>query len=452
MTNENKMGTMPVGKLMISMSWPAMLSMLIQALYNVVDSMFVAKLSESALAAVTLTYPIHMMLISIGVGTGIGINSLIARRLGAKRIEEANSAASHGFRLAFINWLLFAIFGLFFAKTYMELYSSSEYMLTEGAGYMKIITIFSLFLIVQITIEKILQATGNMMIPMLCSLTGAVINIVLDPLLIFGIGVFPKMGLIGAAIATVFGQFCAMSMGLAMVFGGKKHILKIQIKEFKWQLETIKDIYGVALPSMLMQSITSILLFFINGMLSVSETAVAVLGSYFRLQSFIFLPVIGLNQGAMPILGYNFGAKNKARLIETFKIALGIAVAIMATGTFFFMVIPNKLLMLFSASDSMLEIGIPALRILSLCFVFAAFGIMTSTLFQATGHGMLSMWQSLIRQLIGILPLAWLFIRIWGISMVWWAWVLAEFMGFAYCVIFLNRLYHKEIKVLDLDI
>lgn len=447
MNGENKMGTMPVGKLMLSMSWPAMLSMMIQALYNVIDSIFVAMISESSLTAVTLIFPIQMLLISVAVGTGVGVNSLIARRLGAKRFEEADLAASHGFRIAFINWAVFAIMGLLFSKTYISAYSDSPYIIENGALFLMITTGFSLFVFIQVNTEKVLQATGSMLLPMLCSLSGAIINIVLDPFLIFGIGFFPKMGVAGAAIATTFGQFISMCLGLTLLFG-RKHQVTVKIKGFKFNGEIIKDIYNVGFPAMLMQSIGSVMLFCINGILAFSETAVAVLGSYFRLQSFIFMPVFGLNQGAMPIMGYNYGARNKERLMQAYKVGIIIAAIIMTIGTIIFLTFPEQLLKMFSASDNMLKIGVPALRTICLCFIPAAFGILTSTIFQATGHGMLSMWQALIRQLIGIVPLAWILLKIGGLTMVWWAWPMAEILGLVYSLIFVKKLYKKEIEPL----
>ena len=445
---ENKMGIAPVNKLLINMSWPAMLSMLINALYNIIDSIFVATISESALTAVTLAFPIHMLMISLAAGTGIGVNSLISRRLGAGRQDEADLAASHGIRLAFINWIIFAVFGLFFSQMYMRAYTSTPFILENGGMFLSILTVGSLFMFVQVNTEKVLQATGNMVMPMLCSLTGVVISIGLDALLIFGLCGFPKMGVVGAAIANIAAQFIAMCLGLFLLFG-KKHAVKIKVKGFKVNWRIVKDIYAVGIPSIVMQSIGSVMLFFLNGILTtVSETAVAVLGSYFRLNSFIFMPVFGLSQGAMPIIGYNFGGRNKERLMHTYKLGLKIAVVIMIVGTIIFQLFPAQLLHLFSASDKMLEIGVPALRIISTSFIFAAFGIMTSTLFQGTGHGILSLWQSLIRQLIGIVPLAWLLIKIGGVSLVWWAWPLAEILSLIYTIIFVKRLYKNEIAPL----
>jgi putative MATE family efflux protein len=444
---ENKMGSMPIGRLMITMAWPAMLSMFIQALYNVVDSIFVAKISEPALTAVSLAFPIQMLLISVAVGTGVGVNSIISRRLGAKKFDEANMAASHGFRISFVNWIVFAIFGLFFAKTYMAAYATSAYIIESGAAYLTIVTVCSLFVFIQINTEKVLQATGNMIFPMICSLAGAVINIVFDAILIFGYFGFPKMGVVGAAVATVLGQFISMLLGLILLFG-KKHEVSIKIRGFKFNWQSIKDIYSVGFPTIIMQAIVSVMLFFINGILAFSETAVAVLGIYFKLNSFVFLPVFGLNQGAMPIMGYNYGARNRERLMHTYTLGFKISLAIMSIGTLVFLLFPAQLLQLFNASENMLEIGIPALRIICICFLPAAFGIMTSTLFQATGHGMLSLWMSLIRQLVGIVPLAWFLSNLGGLDLVWWSWPLAEILGLLYCIIFLKRLYKNELSQL----
>lgn len=445
---DNQMGVMPVGRLILKMSWPAMLSMFLQGLYNIIDSMFVATISEDALTAVTLAFPIQMLLIAVSVGTGIGVNSLISRRLGARKQEEADSAASHGFRLSFINWFVFAIFGLLFSGTYMMVYSHTQYIIQSGTIYLQVVTIGSIFLFILVNTEKVLQSTGNMIIPMICSLLGVITNAIFDAILIFGLFGFPKLGVLGAAIATVFGQFLSMLLGLILLFG-KNHLVNIQIRNFKWDSKIIKDIYSVGFPGMLMQSIMSVMLFCINGLLAAqTETAVAVLGAYFRLQSFFFMPVFGLNQGVLPIIGYNYGARNRHRVMEAYKKGILIAVVIMTIGTIIFQVIPDKLLMLFSASLQMLTIGVPALRIISICFIPAAFGILTSTFFQATGHGMHSLWQSLIRQLVGIVPLVWLLIKIGGIAIVWWAWPLAEIMGVIYCIIFMKSLYEKEIKLL----
>lgn len=441
----NKMGYMPVGKLTMTMSWPAMLSMFIHSLYSIVDSIFVATISESALTAVTLVFPIQMIMISLAVGTGVGVNSLIARRLGAHRFEEADSAASHGLRLSFVNWLMLGVFAIFFSKIYIQFYTNTPYILQEGTLYLQIVTGFSIFLFLQINTEKILQATGNMIFPMLCSLTGAIINIIGDALLIFGLAGFPKMGLVGAAIATIVGQIVAMSLGFFLLFAFK-HDVTVKVKGFRWNKAIVRDIYLVGFPAIIMQAIGSVMLFIINWILAgYSETAVAVMGAYFRLQSFVFMPLFGLSQGVMPIIGYNFGARNRERLMHSYFFSLKAGMVITFFGMIIFLAFPKELLGIFSASEGMLEIGIPALRIISIVFIPAAFGIMSGTLFQATGHGLISLGQSLIRQLIGIVPLAYLLIYLYGLSAIWWAWPLAEILSVIYTLIFMRRVYKKDL-------
>lgn len=446
---ENKMGTMPIGKLIATMSWPAILSMLIQALYNIVDSIFVSMISEQALSAVTYIFPVQMLLIAVGVGTGVGINSLISRRLGAKRFEEANMAASHGYRLSFFNWIGFALIGIVFSNIYMNFLSDTPYIVENGIAYMRIITIGSIFVLVQVTTEKILQATGNMLFPMLCSIVGAATNIVLDPILIFGIGPFPEMGVTGAAVATIIGQLFSMILGQILLFK-KDHQVVVKVRGFKMKKTVIRDIYSVGLPAILMQAMLSILQFGLNAILaSLSETAVAVNGVYGRLQSFIFMPVFGLNQGALPVMGYNYGARDKERLTKAFKVAFLVAFVIMTVGLILFQLFPRQLLSLFNASDGMYEIGIPALRTISLCFIPASFGILASSFFQATGHGVMSLWASLIRQMIGILPLAWILARWGGLNMVWYAFPIAEVMGILFSIIAMRYIFKKDIARLD---
>lgn len=445
---ENKMGTMPVGRLIITMSWPAVLSMLIQAMYNVVDSFFVSRIGESALAAITYIFPVQMIIISVAVGTGIGINSLISRRLGAKNYREADMAASHGYRLAFVNWAVFCLAGIFASGPLMRVMSSTPYIVEEGTKYLSIILIGSLFIFVQVITEKILQATGNMILPMVCSLIGAVTNIVLDPFIIFGIGPFPELGVMGAAVATVTGQFLSMCLSQFFLFG-RKHPIKVSLKGWKWQWSICSDIYAVGFPSILMQSIGSVMQFGMNMILSsFTETAVAVMGVYGRLQSFIFMPVFGLNQGVLPILGFNYGARDRKRLMDAYRKGFAIAFGIMSLGLIVFQLFPYELLSIFNAqgNEEMYALGVPALRAISWCFLPASYGIMTSSVFQATGHGFLSLWSALIRQLVGILPIAFILGRIFGLGMVWYAFPLAEIIGTAYLIIAFLNLYKKELK------
>lgn len=442
---ENKMGTAPIGSLLLSMAWPAMLSMSIAALYNVVDSVFVAMLNQEALTAVSLIMPVQMLMISVAVGSAVGVNSLIARRLGAKLQKEADKAASLSIRIGICNFILFALVGIFIAKPFISYYTRDELIYNYGVDYLRIVTICSVFSMVEIQMEKVLQATGNMIAPMIISISGAATNLILDPILIFGLFGMPKMEVAGAATATVAGQFVSLLVGILIFIRGN-HLVNIKLFGYKVDWSVVKDIYAVGLPGMVMQSIGSIMLFGYNAILSPIPTAVAVLGVYFKLQSFIFMPVFGLNQGAMPILAYNFGAKNKDRLIEAYKKSLITAAIIMGFGVLLFQTVPEVLLKLFSANQSMIEIGVPALRLISICFIPAAFGIMCSTVFQSTGHGIYSLMASLLRQLVGILPIAYLLFNYVGLSANWASFPLAEIIGTVYSAVMIMYLYKTEIK------
>ncbi len=443
---ENKMGTQKIPKLLISMSLPAMFSMLIQALYNIVDSIFVAQINENALTAVSLAFPIQTLILAVSLGTGIGINSLIARRLGEKRKEEACRAAGHGIILGLASWGLFAVLGLLFTPLFFRAFTSDPQIVEYGCEYIYVITICSFGIFLSVNIEKIIQATGNMIYPMCQNLVGAVTNLILDPILIFGLLGFPKMGVLGAAIATVTGQIFGMLFGLVMLFA-KNHEIRVSLKGFRFSWQAVRDIYAVGFPSIIMQAVSSVLTVCLNGILiGFSATAVSVLGIYYKLQSFVFMPVFGLNQGSMPIMGYNYGAGNKRRLISTIKLSCIIAFSIMVLGTLVFWIFPGVLLKMFNASQSMLSIGIPALRLISLSFMMASINIVLSNLFQATGHGVKSLTVSLIRQLAVILPVAWLLSRAIGVNGVWLAFPAAEIVGFVLSLLFFLGVYRTEIK------
>ncbi|MDR0424813.1 MAG: MATE family efflux transporter [Clostridiales Family XIII bacterium] len=435
-----------MNKLIATMSFPAMLSMLIQALYNIVDSIFVSRISENALAAVTLVFPIQMLMISVGVGTGVGLSSLIARRLGQKRFGDANDSAMHGFMIAIINWIVFALFGLLGIGPFIRLFSDDPELIWLAVRFGTIVTVGSPFVFMQINIEKTLQATGNMLFPMIFNIVGAVTNIILNPILIFGMFGAPALGIAGSATATVISQFLAMSLALFMFFGFK-HAVKPNFREFRPKRRIFSDIYSVGLPSIVMQAIMS---FTISGMNAIlmqfTSTAVAVLGVYFRIQSLIFMPVFGLNQGVLPIIGYNFGARNKARLLECYKKACFVAVTIMLIGMTAFQLFPLQILHIFNASPDMLHIGSRALKIISICFVPAGFAIVSTTLFQALGHGVLSMLLSLMRQLLLILPFCYLLARFWGVDYVWFCYPMAEIFTVALLCFYVRRVYRKEIK------
>lgn len=449
---ENKlerMGTEPVFKLIMKMSLPAMFSMIIQALYNIVDSMFVSYIGQYALTAVSLAYPMQFLMIGFAVGTAIGINSLIARRLGEGKKEEANKAATYAVALGIVTWVVFALVGIFFSSSIIGAYTSNPLVYEAGTQYLSCVFIFSIGVFIEINIEKTLQATGNMIFPMLFQLVGAVINIVLDPIFIFGLCGVPAYGTLGAAIATVIGQIISMIFAV-LVLLLKKHSIKIDFKYFKhFDFSIIKDIYVVGIPSIIMQSIGSVMLLGMNGILAgISETYVSVLGVYYKLQSFIFMPVFGLTHGVMPIMGYNYGARNKSRLMSALKYGIIIALCIMSVGVIFFWSIPDLLLGIFNADAEMLSVGIPAMKIISLCFLPAAAGILFATIFQAVGRGMRSLLMSLLRQLGVILPAAYLLSLI-GAPLVWYAFPIAEGVSLIVALLLFLNLYKKELCHLD---
>ena len=444
------MGTAPILPLIFSMSLPAMFSMLVQALYNIVDSYFVAQVSEKALAAVSLAFPLQNLLIAFAVGTAVGVTSLISRRLGQGLQEEANAAATHGILLAVATWVLFALYGAFFSTPFFHLFETDPEIIQMGDTYISICCIFSFGVFVEICLERTLQATGNMVWPMIFQLIGAVTNIIMDPILIFGWFGLPAMGVAGAAIATVMGQILAMVVAALVVTFGK-HDVHVSFRRFRLSWRTIKDIYVVGIPSIVMQSIGTVMTMALNGILSgFSTAAYTVFGIYFKLQSFVFMPVFGLNQGLLPILGYNYGARNRKRMMTAFRDGCAIALVIMAAGMAVFLAAPQWLLSIFNASAELLEIGIPALRIICTCFLFAALGIVCSTLFQAVGKGVYSLIVSLMRQLAALVPAAWILAQVTQqVVFVWWAFPIAECVSLVVSLLFFLRLYNKEIKHLE---
>ena len=457
--SQNKMGTKPMLPLLLSMSLPAMFSMLIQALYNVVDSIFVASYSPLALTAVSLAAPMQMVSISFAVGTAVGVNSLIARRLGAKNFKEANAAATTGIILAVLNWVFFLIIGLLLSRTFIAMFTDDSQVVEYGTQYLSIVLCVSIGMMLGNMGEKILQSTGNMILPMLSQLFGAIINIIFDPLLIFGIGPFPEMGVVGAAVATVFGQICGMLFIQINLFV-RKHAVKITFKGFRMQAQIVKNIYAVGVPAIIMQSIGSVMVSGINAIISIAGVArdltnayINAFGAYFKLQSFVFMPVFGLTQGTSPIIGYNYGARNKKRMYSAFRIALIIAFSLLSAGFLLFQIAPEWILSFFASGDTaanelMLEVGTPALRIISLSFFFAAFGIMFSTLFQAVGKGVYSMILSFARQLVVLLPAAFLLSKI-ELDAMWYAFPIAEIVALLLALVFFAKLRRKEFKMLD---
>ena len=450
-SNENKMGTMPVNKLLVSMSLPMIASMLVQALYNVVDSVFVAQISENALTAVSLAFPIQSLMIAVSSGTCVGINALLSRSLGEKRQKEANLSAVNGVFLAFVSYLVFALMGIFGSHLFFASQTENREIVEFGTQYLTICLIFSFGIFMEMTFERIMQSTGRTIYSMVTQGTGAIINIILDPIMIFGLFGFPRLGIRGAAIATVTGQIIAMI--LAVWFNHKKNRdVQLSFKGFKPDGRIIAKIYEVGVPSIVMQSIVSIMTFGMNKILIMfSETAVSVLGIYFKLQSFIFLPIFGLNNGVIPIVAYNYGAGHKKRIMDTIKLSTFIAVGIMLIGLIIFQVFPEGLLKLFNASDHMLEVGVPALRIISTSFLFAGYCIILGSVFQALGNGVYSLIVSVARQLLCILPLAYVFARVAGLHAVWYSFPLAELISVTLTTILFRRIYVKKLKNLKND-
>jgi MATE efflux family protein len=442
------MGTMPVGKLLVTMSLPIMISMLIQALYNIVDSIFVAQIGENALTAVSLAFPVQNLIIAVGIGTGIGINSLLSRRLGERRFDDANAAAENGILLSLCNWLVFAIFGGLFSEAFFRAFTENPEIISMGTDYLTVCTVFSFGCFMQFACERILQATGITIYNMITQATGAIINIILDPIMIFGLFGFPRLGVKGAAIATVIGQIVAMLMGLW--FNAKKNKeVHMDFRHFRPNGRIIGEIYKVGVPSIVMQSIGTVMTIGMNKILiAFSETAVAVFGVYFKLQSFVFMPIFGLTNGLVPIVAYNYGARKRTRITASIRLALVYALSIMALGLLIFQLFPVPLLRLFKASDALLSIGVPALRIISISFLGAGVGIVLSSVFQAMGNGVLSLTMSVARQLAVLLPVAWLMARFVGLDAVWAAFPVSEYVSVTIALFMYRYVYHNHIATL----
>ena len=443
---ENKMGTMPINKLLISMALPMMISILVQALYNVVDSIFVAKLSENALTAVSMAFPVQNLMIGMATGIGVGMNALVSKNLGQKDQEGVNKAALHGIFLEFVNYLIFLCIGLFAVHKFMESQTNITEIVDYGTTYLRIVCICSFGIYTQMSFERLLQSTGKTILSMTTQLTGAVINIILDPILIFGLLGAPKLGIAGAAIATVIGQIVAGVFALVLNIKKNKEI-HLHLNGFKLEKKYLGRILYVGIPSVLMVAIGSVMTYGMNIILmTFSSTAVAVFGAYFKLQSFVFMPIFGLNNGMVPIVAFNLGARNKERLVKTVKLSVCYAVGIMFVGLVILQTMPGTLLGFFNASEQMLAIGIPALRTISLSFVFAGFCVIASSTFQALGNGVLSMLLSFARQLLVLLPAAYFLSKLGNVNLVWWSFPIAEIMSVVVSIIFLKYLYNKVVK------
>ncbi|MCI8865928.1 MAG: MATE family efflux transporter [Lachnospiraceae bacterium] len=446
---QNKMGVMPVKPLLITMSLPMILSMLVQAMYNIIDSIFVAQLGEKALTAVSMAFPIQNLMIAVSSGTCVGVNALLSRSLGEQNQDAAQKAAVNGIFLSVAGAACFALFGLLGSRLYFASQTNDPTIIEYGVKYLSICLIFSFGIFLEIVLERILQSTGRTIYNMYSQGAGAITNIILDPIMIFGLFGFPAMGISGAAIATVTGQILAMV--LSLFFNVRKNTdVSINMRGFSPDLTTIRIIYEVGFPSIIMQSIGSVMTYFLNLILvTFTETAVTVLGVYFKLQSFIFMPIFGLNNGMIPIIAFNYGARNKKRIIETTKFSIFIAVSIMLTGLALFQVFTRQMLLLFNASPQMLEIGIPALRIISLSFSFAGYCIIVGSVFQALGNGVYSLLTSVARQLLCLLPLAYVFAKYWGLHAVWYSFPLAEIISVLMSTILFIRIYQKKIRNLQ---
>lgn len=421
-----KMGTMPIGKLLASMSAPAMLSMLVQSLYNVVDSYFVSKLGKEAFEAISIAFPMQMLVLAFAIGIGIGTNSLVSRKLGEGCVDEATITARTGLFLAIVNAAIFVVIGLTAPKPFVSMFSNNPDVISLGTTYLTIVTAGSAGMFIEILCSKTLQATGNMTIPMISQLIGAILNIILNPTLIFGLFIFPKLGIAGSAVATVISQLTAMTYVIIML-NVKNHDIHLTLRGLKVKSKYIIAIYTVGAPAIVINAIASVTTTSLNFILMSYSGAISILGIYFKLQSFVFMPVFGLTQGAMPIMGYNFGANKKKRFYKTFNLSLLVASVITLIGLLIFQVFPGRLLSVFEQNTAM---GIHAIRVISLCFIPAAFGIVVSTMFQSIGHGFKSLIMSLLRQLILILPCAYIFGKLFGLNGVWYCYPVAEIICF----------------------
>ncbi len=467
---ENKMGVMPVNKLLLSMSIPMMISMLVQALYNIVDSMFVSmmgkgetglvdgdailSLGEAALTAVSLAFPAQSLMIAVAIGTGVGVNAFLSKSLGEKNFERVNKSANNAIFLAFCSYAVFAVLGILFSRPFFEIQTSNmaltapiarAYIVEQGTDYLVICTVFSFGLFFQITSERLLQSTGKTFYTMITQGIGAIINIIFDPIFIFGWLGFPEMGTAGAAAATVMGQIVAAIIAITINVKKNKEIT-VSMRKFRPDGQIIKRIYLVGVPSIILAAIGSVMTFGMNKILMLfSSTATAVFGAYFKLQSFVFMPVFGLNNGMVPIIAYNFGARNPDRITKTIRLSVIYASSIMLIGVAVFLFFPSQILAIFNAGEDMLSIGVPALRIICGHFLFAGFCIVTSSVLQAFSHGFLSLAVSAVRQLIVILPAAYFLSLTGNINMIWLSFPIAEIVSFTMCIVFMHLVFKKEI-------
>ncbi len=440
------MASWPVPKLLFSMGIPAVLSMLIQALYNIVDTIYVSNYSQDAMFAIGLVFPMQMVSLSLALGTGVGIGTLVSRKLGEGNREEATHVATTGIILAFVHCVIIVLLGVLFARPFLQMFTDRADIIELGYQYLIIVMVFSFGQMFSICFERILQSQGNMIIPMISLIVGAVTNIILDPIMIFGQFGFPALGIAGAAIATVIGQIFGMIVVVAAALIGK-HEVKIQFKGFHWNSKIVKDIYAVGLPTAIMNMIGSVTTTLMNGVLvGFSENAVTSLSLYFKLQSFVFMPVYGFNQGALPILSYTYGAQNKKRYMETARLYLLSALTFMAIGTILFITVPELMLSFFEMDAQLQSIAVVTLRIIALSFIPAAISIVISTIFQSFGKGTTSMIQSILRQLVILIPVAYLLASFGNLDLVWYCYPIAEIAVVMIYVPLVIKTYHKAFE------
>ena len=443
---ENKMGVMPVGKLLANMALPMIISMLVQALYNIVDSIYVSQVSESAVTALSLAFPIQNMEIGFAVGTGVGINAMLSQSLGRKDFENANRVAGNGALLMIFSMCLFFLFGLFGVRPYFEMQSAVAETVEGGIAYSRICCVFSLGVFIQVLTERLLQATGRTMHTMIIQSTGAIINIILDPIFIHGWFGLPAMGIAGAAIATVIGQSIGACLG---IFINLKYNTDVQfaLRYFKPVLPVIRSILSVGVPAIVMNGISSVMNFGMNQIFQAfNETATGVFGIYYKLQSFFFMPLFGINNATISIIAYNYGARKPQRIIQTLKYAVAVALSIMITGFLAFQLVPQLLLGIFNPSEEFLAIGVTALRIISIHFPVAAVCIVAGACFQALGNGIYSTITSLCRQLVVLLPAAYLLSLTGNVNNVWWSFPIAEVMSALVTSILFIRLFRAKVS------
>lgn len=445
MQTENKMGNMPVDRLLITMSLPMMISMLVQALYNIVDSIFVSRINEYALRAVSLAFPIQSLMIAVAVGTGVGINAFLSRTLGEKDFKKANTIAVNGIFIELVSYVIFVLVGIFVSRPFFASQTVIPEVREYGVVYLTVCCCASIGIFMQITFERLLQSTGRTMYTMVTQGVGAVINLILDPILIFGLFGLPGLGVAGAAAATVIGQIAAAVLAVVLNLKANRE-LHISFRGFRPDMGLIGNIYKVGVPSIVMQAIGSVMTYGMNLILEAFGAAQTVFGVYFKLQSFIFMPIFGLNNGMVPIIAYNFGAGSRERVVKTIKSSIAYAVGIMLVGLAVMEAFPAQLIGLFNASPELLEIGVPALRIICLSFCFAGYCIVVGSVFQALGNGVYSMIVSIARQLCVLLPVAWLFSLSGNVDLIWWSFPIAELVSLGLSTFFLIRIDRNVIR------